>query len=142
MCRVGDIIKIESYIGDDGKKVGRHSFVVLSENKDYIKGLAFDLVGTPMSSIKDDAQRVKIEKDERLMIIRTNDQNGMPASKYEESFIKANLMYYFERKKVEYKVLGSLNVETFMELQQKLSDLDNKDKIKQVLDNLEIYTKV
>ena len=137
MCQIGDIIKIEKYIGDDGKEVGRHSFVVLSEDKDIIKGLDFDLVGTPMSSIKNKKQRAKIEKDHKLMIIRTNDQNGMPTSNYEESFIKAHLMYYFKRKNLEYKNLGSLNVETFLELQAKLNELDDKNEIEQVLKNIE-----
>lgn len=137
MCTIGDIIKIEKYIGDDGVEVGRHSFVVLSEDKDVIKGLDFDLVGTPMSSIKDEKQREKVKKDHKLMIIRTNDQNGMPASNYEESFIKTHLMYYFKRKNIKYQVLGSLNVPTFMELQQKLEELDKSGDIDQVLNNLE-----
>ena len=137
MCQIGDLIKVEKYIGDDGVEVGRHTFVVLSEDANVIKGLSFDLVGTPMSSIKNDKQRKKIENDHRLMIIRTNDQNGMPASKYEESFIKAHLMYYFKKDKLEYKNLGSLNVETYIELQNKLQELDNNDEIEQVIFNLE-----
>lgn len=70
------------------------------------------------------------------MIIRTNDQNNMPASNYEESFIKAHLMYYFKKNKLRYKNLGSLNVETFIELQNKLLELDENDEIEQVLENL------
>ena len=137
MCQIGDIIKIEKYIGDDGVEVGRHSFVVLSEDKGTIKGLSFDLVGTPMSSIKSEKQKEKVENDDRLMIIRTNDQNGMPVSKYEESFIKAHLMYYFQKDKLEYQNVGSLNVETFLKLQDKLQELDEDDKIQQVLANIE-----
>lgn len=137
MCQIGDIIKIEKYIGDDGVEVGRHTFVVLSEDADTIKGLSFNLVGTPMSSIKSDEQRNKIENNHKLMIIKTNDQNGMPASKYEESFIKAHLMYYFQKDKLEYKNLGSLNVETFIELQNKLLELDENDELEQVITNLE-----
>lgn len=137
MCKIGDIIKIEKYIGDDGVEIGKHSFVVLSEDKDIIKGLDFDLVGSPMSSIKNESQRKKVSNDHKLMIIRTNDQNGMPASNYEESFIKTHLMYYFKRKNIKYQVLGSLNVPTFMELQKKLEELDESGDIEQVLSNLE-----
>lgn len=136
MCKIGDIIYINKYIGDDGVEVGRHTFVVLSENEDVIEGLTFDLVTTPMSSIKNKKQRDKVKKDEKLMIIRTNDQNGMPTSKYEESFIKAHLMYYFERKNIEYQNLGSLNVETFIALQKKLYELDTKKEIENVIENL------
>lgn len=137
MCQIGDLIMIEKYIGDDGVEVGRHTFVVLSEDANVIKGLSFDLVGTPMSSIKNKKQREKIERNHKLMIIKTNDQNGMPASKYEESFIKAHLMYYFKKDKLKYKNLGSLNVETYMELQSKLQELDESDEIEQVITNLE-----
>lgn len=137
MCQIGDLIKIEKYIGDDGEEVGRHTFVVLSESEDMIKGLKFDLVGSPISSIKTKEQREKIEEDSRLMIIKTNDQNGMPASKYEESFIKSHLMYYFKKDKIDYKVLGALNVETFLELQDQLNRLDESDDIEQVITNIE-----
>lgn len=54
MCQIGDLIRIEKYIGDDGVEVGRHTFVVLSTDKNTIKGLLFDLVGTPISSIKNE----------------------------------------------------------------------------------------
>ena len=139
MCKIGDIIKIEKYICDDGALVGRHTFVVLSEDKDTIKGLSFDLVATPMSSIKSEKHREKIAKNHRLMIIKTNDQNNMPASKYEESFIKAHLMYYFKKDKIKYQVLGALNVETFLELENKLSLLDSKNEIEQIIKNIEEY---
>lgn len=136
MCKVGDIIKIEKYIGDDGKEVGRHSFVVISEDEDVIQGYNFDFVGCPMSSIKSDAQREKVAADERLMIIKSNDQNGMPASNYEESFIKSNLFYYFQKNKIQYQLLGSLNIETYMKLMKQLEDLDEKGLVEIVTANL------
>lgn len=137
MCQIGDLIRIEDYIGDDGEMVNRHTFVVLSTEGDKIRGLSFDLVASPMSSIKSEEQREKVEKDKGLMIIRTNDQNGMPTSKYEESFIKAKLMYYFDKSSIDYKVLGALNVETFMELQEKLNELSESKNLIQVLTNIE-----
>lgn len=137
MCQIGDLIRIESYIGDDGATVTRHTFVVLSTEGDKIRGLSFDLVASPMSSIKDEKHRKKVENDNGLMIIRTNDQNGMPASKYEESFIKAKLLYYFDKSNIDYKVLGALNVETFMELQKKLNELGESNNLTQVLTNIE-----
>ena len=139
MCQIGDLIRIESYIGDDGAEIGRHTFVVLSDEEDEIRGLSFDLVASPMSSIKSDSQRKKIEKDPGLMIINTNDQNNMPTSNYDESFIKAKLMYYFKKDKLDYRVLGSLNYETFCLLQQKLKELSASGDLEQVLFNIEEY---
>jgi len=137
MCKVGDIIKVEKYIGDDGSEVGRHTFVVIDEDEDVIEGYNFDFVGSPMSSIKSEAQRQKVEADERLMILKTNDQNGMPASKYDESFLKTNLFYYFKKEKIQYQVIGSLNIETYMKLIEQLKNLDEKGLIENVLTNLE-----
>jgi len=36
MCKIGDIIVIEKYIGEDGKMIYRHSFVVINDKKGYI----------------------------------------------------------------------------------------------------------
>ena len=136
MCKVGDIIKVEKYIGDDGQEVGRHTFVVISEDEDVIEGYNFDFVGCPMSSIKSEAQRQKVEADERLMIIKTNDQNGMPASKYEESFLKTHLFYFFKKEKIQYQVIGALNIDTYMTLLKQLESLDEKELIENVISNL------
>ena len=57
MCQIGDLIRVEKYIGEDGADVGRHTFVVLSTEGDFIKGLSFNLIGSPLSSIKSDEQR-------------------------------------------------------------------------------------
>lgn len=39
MCKVGDIIVVNKYIGDDGKEIKRHSFVVIDDNHSEIGGL-------------------------------------------------------------------------------------------------------
>lgn len=136
MCKIGDIIKIEKYIGDDGVEVSRHTFVVLDDEGGKIKGLLFDFVASPMSSIKDDTQREKVANDPNLLIINTNDQNGMPASDYEEGFVKLKLMYYFKKKDIDYKVLGSLNIETYLQVIKQLQEIDNNGNLEQVLTNL------
>lgn len=37
MCKLGDIIVVNKYIGDDGKKIGKHSFIVIDDNPDSIQ---------------------------------------------------------------------------------------------------------
>ena len=61
----------------------------------------------------------------------------MPASKYDESFLKTNLFYYFKKEKIQYQVIGSLNIETYMKLIEQLKNLDEKGLIENVLTNLE-----
>ena len=48
MCKVGDVIVIDKYISDDGTVLSRHSFVVIDDNADEIKGLKYDFVANVM----------------------------------------------------------------------------------------------
>ena len=41
MCKLGDIIVVNKYIGDDGKEIGTHSFIVIDDNPNCIKGLEY-----------------------------------------------------------------------------------------------------
>ena len=43
MCRVGDIILIRKYIGEDGARQRNHPFIVLNDSEGKIEGLPFDL---------------------------------------------------------------------------------------------------
>ena len=57
MCKVGDVIVIDKYISDDGTVLSRHSFVVIDDNTDEIKGLKYDFVANVMSSFKDEKHK-------------------------------------------------------------------------------------
>ena len=46
MCKLGDIIVINEYLGDDGAKLMKHSFVVVNDRPDFIEGLKYDFVAT------------------------------------------------------------------------------------------------
>ena len=43
MCKVGDIIVVNKYIAENGKEIGRHSFVVIDDNPDSICGLDYTI---------------------------------------------------------------------------------------------------
>lgn len=49
MCNVGDIIVVNGY-NDNGKTIGRHSFVVLNDDAGKIQGLDYDIICNVMSS--------------------------------------------------------------------------------------------
>ena len=50
MCKFGDVIVVKDYIGDDGKRIKKHSFVVIDDTPGVIKGLNYNLVTNVMSS--------------------------------------------------------------------------------------------
>ena len=54
MCKFGDIIVIDKFKGEDGKDVGRHSFVVIYDEAGTISGLEYDFVANIISSFKGD----------------------------------------------------------------------------------------
>ena len=59
MCKLGDIIVIKKYIGDDGEIINRHSFVVINDKPGFIEGLNYDLVSNVMSSFKNEEHRMR-----------------------------------------------------------------------------------
>ena len=111
MCNVGDIIVIENF-QHNGKKLGRHSFVVLSDDGGQIQGLDYDLICNIMSSFKDEKQKKKKLSfpgnfpivPEDLETIEGNNKSG---------YIKAEQLYYFNKAKITFIVIGSLKEEIF-----------------------------
>ncbi len=57
MCKLGDIIVVNNYIGEDGMVIGKHSFIVVNDKPDFIEGLGYDLVTNVMSSFKNEEQK-------------------------------------------------------------------------------------
>lgn len=70
MCKIGDIIVVRKYIGDDNKIIDKqHSFVVIDDNPDVVEGISYDLVTNIMSSFKDEEHRKrKLSYKENLEI--------------------------------------------------------------------------
>lgn len=126
MCKIGDIIVVDKYIGDDGKKVGRHSFVVLSVDKGEISGVDYDLVTNAISSIKNSEHKKKILKRKTNMLINMDDEDVVN-SNHKEGFIKAGCLVYFRKKDLNYFTLGSLTVETWEALEDLIEELNNMD---------------
>ena len=132
MCNVGDIIVIENF-QHNGKKLGRHSFVVLSDDGRQIQGLDYDLICNIMSSFKDEKQKKKKLSfpgnfpivPEDLETIEGNNKSG---------YIKAEQLYYFNKAKISFIVIGSLKEEIFNLLLQFIEE--ELEEFEQIIDNL------
>ena len=59
MCKLGDIIVVNKYIGENGKHIGRHSFIVIDDNEDIIRGIKYTHIATVISSFKSKEQKRK-----------------------------------------------------------------------------------
>ena len=136
MCKLGDIIVVENYIGEDGKKIGRHSFVVIDDNKGCISGLDYDLVMTVISSFKSEKHKKKklsykenIELDRNIKL-----NNGKVFEK--ESYIKADKLYYFNKKKLNYYLLGKITKDMQDKLIKLIISLILENKTIEITNNL------
>ena len=93
MCKLGDIIVVNKYFGDDGKEIGTHSFVVVDDNNGTIKGLDYTMVSTVISSFKSKEQKQhKLKHDGNLEITNNDIAEGKELKK--PSYVKADKLFY------------------------------------------------
>ncbi len=135
MCKLGDIIVVNKYIGDDGKEIGRHSFVVIDDNPDCIKGLEYTHVTTVISSFKSEEQRKqKLSHEENMEIIEF-EKDGIKKFK-KPSYIKADKLFYFNKDKLDYYVFARISDDLLDELMKLILHLAEEDKIAIITENL------
>lgn len=137
MCKLGDIIVVNKYIGDDGKEIGQHSFIVIDDNPNSIKGLEYTHVTTVISSFKNEKQKEKKLSHEENMEIRTYEKNGQTKTFKKESYTKADKLFYFNKDKLDYYVFGRISDDLLDELMKLIIHLSDEDKLTIVTDNLE-----
>lgn len=116
MCKVGDIILVDSY--KHGEKVlSKHSFVVVFDEAGEIRGLPFDIACNVMSSFHSTEHKIKklgfqgnfpITYDDSDLTLTSPNQN--------DGYIKAEQFYLFNLSKIKYIVIGKMVQETFDEL--------------------------
>ena len=106
---VGDIIVIENYT-HEGQNLSKHSFVIMDDEVGQIRGLDYDIICNVMSSFKNKEQKIKKLRylgnfplvSDDFEVIEGNGKSG---------YIKTDQLYYFNKNKIEYIVIGSLKEE-------------------------------
>ena len=140
MCKLGDIIIVDKYIGSDNKEVSKHSFVVINDEKDRIEGLNYDFVANVMLSFHNEEHKNKKLKYESNLPIKENKISGKNINS-KEGYIRADELYYFNKNNINYKILGHIDSDLLDELVKLILILHEKGKIKIVTENLkEIIT--
>lgn len=140
MCKIGDIIVVKKYIGDDGKVINKqHSFVVIDDNPDKVEGISYDLVTNVMSSFKDEEHKKrKLSHKENLPIVSddiiSNTKNG------KDGYIKADQLFYFDKSRLDYYVFAQISPELLDELIRLIIELRIERKVKMNIRNLEQET--
>lgn len=104
MCQVGDIILVKRYV-DNGKQLDKHSFVVIDDEKDTIKGLPYDMICNVLSSFKDANQKNRKMAYPGNFPIASDDTVTNPHNK-KNGYIKTDQLYYFNKNTLNYSVIG------------------------------------
>ena len=132
MCKKSDIILVDHYISQ-GRRVGMHPFVVIEDKGGEIQGVSFDMIGNVISSFKSEEQKAKKLRYPGNFPIIAEEQN-VPGGHSLDGYIKADQLYYFNKDKISYRVIGSLEPDTFNSL---IEFIENGDfTIEQITDNL------
>lgn len=135
VCKFGDVIVVRNYVGDDGKKVKQHSFVVIDDNPGTIKGLNYDLVTNVMSSFKDEEHRLKkLRHKENLEISSDDIISNFKNNK--SGYIKTDQLFYFDKTKIDYYVFAKVDSELLDKLIKLVVELSIEEKIKINIKNL------
>lgn len=136
MCKLGDIIVIDKYIGEDKKIINKHSFVVINNKPGFIEGLKYDLVANVMSSFKSKEQRIKKLKFIENVEILSNQVISNLTKNEKNGFIKADQLIYFDKNKIDFYVLGHIDEELLDKLTLIIVYLNQKGLLKQNTSNL------
>jgi hypothetical protein len=138
VCQIGDIIVIENYIGEDGALLTKHSFIVIRDQDGTVEGFPYDLVTNVMSSFRNKTPEYKAKKlshQENLGIKPADVILNKPGNS-EEGYIKADKLYFFQKTKMQYYVIGNLRPEVFDTLMDLLESLQKQGILKNVTINL------
>lgn len=134
MCKLGDIIVVNNYIGDDGQEINKHSFVVVNDEGGTIAGIEYSMVTSVISSFKNEEQRRKKLAYEGNMELPIDAMNEKDFKK--TSYIKADKAFYFNKDKLDYYVFATLKDEYLDELLKLILKLAKDGKLDQVISNL------
>lgn len=134
MCKAGDIIFIPKY-EKNGISLSKHSFVVLVDEAGEIKGLDYDIACSVMSSFKDDEHKKrKLSHPENFPIAHNHTEITAFKNTNKDGFLKVDQLFYFNKEKINFIVIGSVGEEVFKTLIKYIEEL--KVNVVHIIDNL------
>lgn len=135
MCKLGDIIVVKEFKDSKGEIVPKHSFVVINDENNFIKGYSYDFVSNMMCSFhNEEHKKHKLSIESNLEI----DKNQVIGDKLNDNdgYIKTDELYYFKKENIEYKVIAHMKDEFLGELVKLILKLYDKNKVQKVITNL------
>lgn len=135
MCKLGDIIVIKEFKNEYGQIIPKHSFVIINDEEDYIEGFKYDFIANMLCSFHSNEHKKRkllfkenlIVKEEKIRGKNINSKLG---------YIKADQLYYFDKKELEYKVIAHMDLDLLDELVQLILLLKEENMLKPIYTNL------
>ena len=135
MCKLGDLIIIDEFKNENNEIVPRHTFVVINDKPDFIEGFKYDFVSNMLCSFHNEEHKKNKLKSKSNLPVKEKRISGEYINE-KEGYIKANQLYYFNKKKIKYKVFAHMEPELLDELVQLILELNNKNMLEPIYANL------
>lgn len=126
---ISSIVLIDEYLDVDNKTVGKHPFVVLNNDTEYVNEKRYNIVAVALSSYKNKLQRKK-NRIFNTSVDLFSPEDGV----IKDSFVKCDVLVYFNQER--YKKIGSVTTKGFNDIIYKVTELDEKNKLSMNLNNL------
>ena len=115
MCKIGDIILIEKY-KSNGKKVGKHPFIIIENNGGTVQGIDFNFIAWAMSSFKNERQ-----KNAKMAYIGNfptapDDMTYIEDKYKKKGYVKVDQLYFFNTDKINYRVIGHMDEDVLFQI--------------------------
>ncbi len=135
MCRIGDIIVVKKFNDKNGAVVPKHSFVVISDEAGIIESYSYDFISNIMCSFHSKNHKKRKLKIKSNLEIAPNKIKGRNVNS-KTGYIRADDLFYFNKDKIEYKVIGRLSDDMLDKLIKLVISLNIENKTKDTITNL------
>lgn len=135
MCKLGDVVVINKFKNEFGETVPKHSFVIINDEEDYIEGFRYDFVSNMLCSFHDDEHKRKEMRYKQTLPVKEEKISGENINS-KEGYIKADQLYYFDKNKIQYKVLAHIDQDLLDKLVQLIVELNDEGLLKPVYTNI------
>lgn len=135
MCKLGDVIVIKEFKNEYGEIVPKHSFVVINDEPDFVEGFRYDFVSNMLCSFHDEEHKKKKLRFEQNLAVKEEKISGENINN-KEGYIKADQLYYFDKSKIEYKIIAYIDPELLDELVQLILKLKDENLLKPIYTNI------
>ena len=136
MCKIGDILLI--FNARNKKPVGMHPFIVLDDTNGKVSGIySYDFIGLLLTSADTEEKKERLKQIDGNFPIAENDKimDEGKSSDNRYSFVEADQFFYFDKDKIKYIHIGTLEPDIFNLIIEFIEEISQDGvQIKRILD--------